>query len=264
MSDSPQVDLINQPAMRSAVQDYADLVPEGLNAAERAALEVVRDRMQGKRILDLGVGAGRTVAALTALSPEYVGVDYAPEMVAHCRAAFPGVRFEQADARALPFADASFDLVVFSCNGISMVDHRGRLAILAEVRRLLAPDGVLLFSTCNRNSPEFESGFRYPAFSWSWNPAKCAARVLRFGRDTLLRLRNRRRFKPQEVVTSDYAIVNDIYHHYGVMLYFISLEQQLKQLALAGFRRSVTAFDLTGRIATAASRDVTLTFVTQA
>jgi hypothetical protein len=32
---------------------------------------------------------------------------------------------------------ASFDLVFFSCNGICMVDHEGRLAILKEVRRIL-------------------------------------------------------------------------------------------------------------------------------
>ena len=219
------------------------------------------DQIRGGRILDLGMGAGRTVPELMAISPHYTGIDYAPEMVTYCQARFPGLSFQHADARSLPFENGQFDLVMFSCNGISMVDHAGRLAILREIRRVLAPDGVFIFSTCNRNSPECRSGFRFPKFEGSWNPLKVAVRSLRFGRDTGLRLRNRKRLKPQEVATDDYAIINDIYHHYGVMLYFISPVAQRRQLREQGFASVVDAFDLSGQRATDDSHDVTLTFV---
>lgn len=260
MTDSSDMDLLNTRTMRTAELEYAGIVYEGLNCAERAALNSVIGEVRGKPILDLGVGAGRTVSGLREISARYVGVDYVPEMAEHCRRRFPGVRFEHADARALPFSNAEFQLAFFSCNGISMVDHAGRLSILSEVRRALRPGGVFIFSTCNRNSPEFESLFRFPGFEPSANPLKAAVRALRFSRDTLVRMRNRLRFKRHEVFEKDYAVINDIYHHYGVMLYFISLEKQLEQLRRAGFS-SRAVYGMNGDPADATTRDVTLTFV---
>lgn len=261
MSENLQIDHINMPTMQAAVLEYANIVHEGLNTAERTALESVFQQVKGKRILDLGVGAGRTVKGLQEISPNYTGVDYMLEMVSYCRNTFPGVQFEHADARALPFADHQFDLVVFSCNGISMVDHAGRLSILREVRRVLNPGGVFIFSTCNRNSSEFESMFRFPHFHWSWNPLKMGVRSLRFFRDTAISVANRLRLKKHEVVTEDYAIVNDVYHRYNVMLYFISLSKQMHQLLNIGFKDLTVAYDLKGRIADNSTRDGTLTFV---
>ena len=134
------------------------------------------------------MGAGRTVAALTSIADSYVGVDYVPEMVAHCRTRFPAVQFEQSDARAMPqFSDQSFDLIVFSCNGICMVDHAGRLAILSEVRRLLRPRWFFfMFSTYNRNSKEHNMVFRLPHFRFSANPVRLLVRSARFVGNTLL------------------------------------------------------------------------------
>jgi SAM-dependent methyltransferase len=261
MTPDSDMDSLNTRTMRGAVQEYADLVYEGLNSAERAALAAVIGEVRGKRILDLGVGAGRTVNGLREISTDYVGIDYVPEMAEHCRKQFPGVRFEHADARALLFADGEFQLVFFSCNGISMVDHAGRLAILSEVRRVLGTGGVFIFSTCNRNSPEFESGFRFPVFERTMNPLKVAVRSLRFARDTLIRLRNRLRFRRRESFEQDYAIINDIYHQYGVMLYFVTLEKQLEQLRRSGFSTRIQAYSLNGSPASEHTRDVTLTFV---
>src|SRR5262245_28215437 len=112
--------------MRRVVAEYSN--GDALTPAEKAALAAIGDSCRGKRILDIGVGGGRTVPALRALSSDYVGVDYMPEMIERCRQRFPDVRFEVADARNLAcFPDRSFDLIVFACNGISMVSHEGRL-----------------------------------------------------------------------------------------------------------------------------------------
>ena len=53
-----------------------------------------------------------------------------------------------ADGEALPFADASFDLVY--AHGV--VSHRRRSGLVAEVRRVLKPGGLAIFQVYNRRS----------------------------------------------------------------------------------------------------------------
>jgi ubiquinone/menaquinone biosynthesis C-methylase UbiE len=87
-------------------------------------------------------------------------------MIAICRERFPVMDFRLCDARNLSmFSDNSFDVVFFSFNGIDYVGHAGRLAILAEVHRVLRPDGVFWFSTHNRDVKS-ESLWR-TKFVWS-------------------------------------------------------------------------------------------------
>src|SRR5215510_4199770 len=104
------VDSINHETMRSAVLEYRQT--EDLEVHERAALARIVDHVRDKRILDIGVGAGRTVSGLRELSENYVGIDYVQEMVDHCRNRFPGVQFDRVDARSMErFSDGSFDLI---------------------------------------------------------------------------------------------------------------------------------------------------------
>ncbi|MEO8016910.1 MAG: class I SAM-dependent methyltransferase [Pseudomonadota bacterium] len=242
--------------------EYDYIVAEGLNAQEKAALASVADKIRNSRILDIGVGAGRTVRPLRAISENYLGVDYVQEMVEHCRAGYPGVRFERLDAREMSTLKAeSFDLVFFSCNGICMVDHAGRIAILKEVRRVLAAGGVFIFSACNRNSPQYEIPFHFPDFQRTSNPVKLLVRAARFVTQVGYRLINRRRNRRHEIRTDEYAVINDVYHHYRTMLYFIDLPRQHAQLSEAGFAGGVATFDLSGRPADNDCRDGTVIFV---
>src|SRR5690349_5787132 len=49
------------------------------DAGEAAALDAVGDRLDGARVLDLGVGTGRTTALLFSRAGRYLGVDVTPE-----------------------------------------------------------------------------------------------------------------------------------------------------------------------------------------
>lgn len=241
------IDSINLRTMTDAsvVAHYAR--PWGLSPAEEATFERVAAQARGRPVLDIGVGGGRTVEPLLRISNDYLGIDYSPQMVQACRRRFPGVRFEHADARAMTqLADGSIFLAVFSCNGIGMVPHADRLRILAEVYRVLQPGGLFVFSTHNRNSPEYGRGFRFPSLQWSANPARLLVRAARFCRETVRRVRNRRRFRPHEVRTDDYAVINDVCHDYGTMLYYVTLARQRRQLVDAGFEPDAEAFDLDG------------------
>ena len=97
----------------------------------------------GHRTLDLGCGEGRVTRFLRSLGHRVAGADASPTMVrlavGHQHAA-PAVL---ADAAALPFRDAAFDLVVaYMC----LHDMDLMPQALAEVARVLAPGGRLCAS----------------------------------------------------------------------------------------------------------------------
>ncbi len=256
MTEPSFIDAINRRTMasRGAVTAYSR--NDEVWPAERAIYDRVRDEVRKRPILDLGVGGGRTVTPLRELSEDYVGVDYTPEMVTVCRRRFPGVRFEVADARDLAsFPTGHFALVVFSCCGLGMVDHPGRLRVLAEVRRVLVPGGVFAFSVHNRRSPEYQEGLALPSIEPAKDPLRRAVRAVRFVVQTCRSVVNHLRYRRHEIHTSEYAIINDRCHEHATMLYYITLEEQRAQLVRAGFQPDAQAFDLAGQPATSESRD---------
>jgi SAM-dependent methyltransferase len=116
-----------------------------------------------KDILDLGVGGGRTAGFLGPLARKYVGIDRSSDMVNVCRQKFPQLCFEVADAADLSqFADGSFDIVLFSFNGLGVLcPHAKRLACHYEVHRVLKPGGIWIFSLHHAGSLLFR-----PSTSW--------------------------------------------------------------------------------------------------
>ena len=105
----------------------------------------------GLEILDLGVGAGRTTRFLAPESKRYVGLDYSDAMVRRCQERFPELEFVEQDASDLSrFPDGSFDVVVFSFNGLgTLPTDTARQACIREVARVLRGGGVFLFSLHN-------------------------------------------------------------------------------------------------------------------
>jgi len=98
----------------------------------------------GMRVLDLCCGTGVVAAAAGARGAKIVGLDFSPAMLAEARRRHPYLRFEQGDAEALPFADASFDTVL-SNFGIHHVPRPEKA--LAETWRVLRPGGRFAFTT---------------------------------------------------------------------------------------------------------------------
>jgi len=108
----------------------------------------------GSDILDLGVGAGRTAPVLAPLARNYLGVDYSQEMIAAAKRNFPQYRFSVMNAADLStLASESFDVIVFSFNGLSyLYPDEKRLACIRECRRVLRRGGILIFSLHNCRS----------------------------------------------------------------------------------------------------------------
>jgi len=103
----------------------------------------------GERVLDLGCGAGYGTAELASRARLAIGIDLAPEAIAHARSAYalPNTAFVPASATALPFLDGSFELVI----AFEVIEHLDDWrALLAEARRVLHAGGFFLVSTPNK------------------------------------------------------------------------------------------------------------------
>jgi len=103
----------------------------------------------GKNALDAACGSGYGSALLAATAASVVGVDVAPDAVEYARRRYGSEKaaFAQADCLALPFAPGQFDLIV----AFEIIEHlQDAEGFLRELKRVLAPAGLLLLSTPNR------------------------------------------------------------------------------------------------------------------
>src|SRR5439155_24152615 len=123
----------------------ADFVwcPEGLREADARLLGDVR----GTRVLEVGCGAAASARWLADQGAEVVGIDLSAGMLRHARRADPSggrVQLVQADAMALPFGAAVFDVACTAFGAVPFVDDSAR--VMREVFRVLRPGGRWVFS----------------------------------------------------------------------------------------------------------------------
>lgn len=120
------------------------LVPAATSRWAAHLIDLAEPRA-GERVLDVGCGTGivvRSVAPLVGEDGSVTGIDVNPDMLAVARrvsaTSRPAIDWREGDAAALPFDDASFD-VVFSQYAMQFFPDLH--AALREMRRVLAPGG---------------------------------------------------------------------------------------------------------------------------
>ncbi len=118
--------------------------PEGLDEADAGLL----GEIEGKRILEIGCGAGQCGRWLVSHGAHAVGFDLSYRQLQHSRrideSAELALPVVQADAELLPFRDGSFDLACSAFGALPFVADAG--AVLTEVRRVLRRGGRFVFS----------------------------------------------------------------------------------------------------------------------
>jgi len=136
-----------------SIPQFYDQKLGALLFAPYAADMAIRVRsLASGRLLETAAGTGivtRQLAARLPLAVEIVATDLNQPMLDHA-AAQPGlqhVTWQQADALALPFPDASFDAVVCQFGAMFFPD---RVKAYREARRVLKPGGHLVFSVWDR------------------------------------------------------------------------------------------------------------------
>jgi SAM-dependent methyltransferase len=214
---------------RLAVKAYTD--DRGLSIAEQRILERLRPRLTDKKLLDIGVGGGRTTPYLLSLSRDYCAIDYSDKLVRLTKAKFGLDSVYCCDARDMRrFNDQTFDFVMFSFNGIDYIAHEGRLAALREIRRVLRTDGMFLFSSHNRN------GLIASASATAGPNTKGFRGRLKRAVKRVLLLPRHRRMRRGQVQCEDYAIINDEGLRYSLLTYYVTPRCQRGQLEMAGFQ----------------------------
>lgn len=132
--------LANEAAYDLWAEAYPPLPHNPLMRAEQAAVLALMPDVVSRRVLDLACGSGRYGLLLQERGAGLViGSDLSGGMLARA----PLAHRVRADMSRLPFAAARFDLVV---SGLA-VGHAPSLdAWMAEIARVLAPGGVLVYS----------------------------------------------------------------------------------------------------------------------
>lgn len=127
-----------------------DLLTGGLDRGWRRAVVAAVTPEPGQRILDLAAGTGTSSKPFADAGALVVAADLSLGMLQVGAERQPQLTFVNADALALPFADAAFDAVTISF-GLRNVEDTD--AALAELRRVTRPGGRIVI--CEFSTPTF-------------------------------------------------------------------------------------------------------------
>lgn len=160
MSPTRTSELKTSDAATSPVTDFSTVTetPTALFTRQAIAMNIHRYRLaasraSGRRVLEVACGVGQGLGLLARTSKSLVAGDVTLRLLHQARRHY-GDRFPLYcfDAQAMPFADHSFDLIVFF-EAIYYLPSPS--TFLMECRRLLRPGGELVISTINREWSDF-------------------------------------------------------------------------------------------------------------
>ena len=175
------------PDQGPVVQDYAELagdydrtryVGQSNLVKERFRIETLRRLLPAKaaRTLDVACGTGRGVLLLRDIAPVVFGVDGTAEMLAAAAAKLGDARrtvcLARGNAASLPFADATFDVVI-SLNFVHLFDLPAKQTFVREMARVTRPGGVVIVEFDNALQGLVLGGIRKYfgkdiGYDWPW------------------------------------------------------------------------------------------------
>lgn len=125
-----------------------DLLSLGQDRLWRRAMVKAVDAQPGERVLDIAAGTGTSSEPYADAGVDVVPADFSLGMLREGRRRRPDLPFTAADALALPFADASFDVVTMSFGLRNVADVA---VALEEFLRVTKPGGRLI--VCEFSAP---------------------------------------------------------------------------------------------------------------
>lgn len=129
------------------------------NLFNKDTLEIIRFRYDfaapftlGKKVLEIGCGAGLGLEYLGRSALSIVGGDLSDENINLCRKIHgDSLKIQKIDAHKIPFGSDAFDVVV----AMAMFYYLDANVFLDEVKRILTHNGRLIFCTSNKDVAGF-------------------------------------------------------------------------------------------------------------
>lgn len=211
-----------------------------LQKPEQAIVDLLKNRLPKMRMLDLGIGGGRTTVHFAPLVADYVGSDYAENMIDTCRKRFPNpgdhVTFEVIDATDMnELPNDYFDFILFSFNSIDSVAPEDRGKVFAEAIRVGKKGGYFAFSTHNiRYLPQM--------YKLKWHK-RWQDFVYQFYRNFMLIYYNG---LPGKYKNNDFAVIRNGVEHFSLNMSYVKPEYQIELLKKTGFKNVRTFSIKTG------------------
>ena len=148
-----------EPTSERMIEEYRTASPQSylIYLFHIVTYDYVRDMIAGKTVLDFGCGSGYGTARIAEYCAKVVGIDISADAVAYAkdkyrRGNLDYVAVPPVEEKALPFPDASFDVVL----SFQVIEHvRDVNAYLSEIRRVLKPGGTFVVATPDRSSRLF-------------------------------------------------------------------------------------------------------------
>jgi SAM-dependent methyltransferase len=112
---------------------------------------LVVDRLRflaGARVLDIGCNAGIILSEVPETNQRF-GLDRSPAVLELARKLNPSLPLDKGDMLALPYRDASADVVIY-CGMLEVPSDEQKTDAIRETARVLAPGGRLFLTTVNR------------------------------------------------------------------------------------------------------------------
>ncbi|MEU4236894.1 class I SAM-dependent methyltransferase [Actinoplanes sp. NPDC026619] len=175
---------------------HAGWRPDGDDAA------LVRRHLAGRdgAVLDLGCGPGHWTGYLHSLGVDVTGVDIVPEFLAHAEANHPGPKFRLGSMTDLDAADHSIAGILAWFSTIHLPPPEFD-RVLAELRRVLAPSGVLVAGFFDSDDDVATFDHKVTT-AYHWPVDVFSARLVRAGFTEVERLR-----LPSDRVDRKYAAI---------------------------------------------------------
>ena len=134
-------------------RDFYDIIAPYFSDTRTFLWEDLRDFSQyittGDTVLDIGCGNGRVYQLCENLQVAYTGIDQSKALIAIARKNYPQARFDIGEMTTLPYANASFSVIICVATFNHLPTVATRLQALQEMKRVLKPGGIILMTNWN-------------------------------------------------------------------------------------------------------------------